>query len=432
MKKETSPSPIVDLGLSSLAGDEPHAVRPVIDAPNVLAAFDWIDSQRERRMLPTALIAERAVSVIAGVSPALRSEQLQVRIDRLITALDSPEQQLSEELVARLHSACRGELEVSAPQVSTELPASNTPPDFPPRAASTQSIDANAPVEKEPPSDWSRFAEKLSALQKGREGEVNGSGRGPVLPAYKETRRPVWTMPALGLFLALIFFLSVRAKQAPELGDQFRFARLRAEPKLAPTTADDLMIPRMEPLINVSSLSSLAYEISIQTPAARTSQSNAARVIPVRQPVLPDFPQPQVAAPVAVDPPQKESLNIGTSTEPAALREIQIEPEAPQQENTFEFPPFINKPKEKPETSRSAGGTYGGFGGEVRRFNPARRFSITAATQVMSRPSYWAPRVGGLDPGDSVLVDARMGNWFRIVGEMGGPAYILAQDAVPE
>jgi hypothetical protein len=90
------------------------------------------------------------------------------------------------------------------------------------------------------------------------------------------------------------------------------------------------------------------------------------------------------------------------------------------QENVIDFPPFVHR---KPGADNKAPHD------ELERFESTRRYTITAATQIMSSPSYWAPKLGTLNPGETVNVEAKIGVWLRIRNRAGNISYILAQDA---
>lgn len=55
-------------------------------------------------------------------------------------------------------------------------------------------------------------------------------------------------------------------------------------------------------------------------------------------------------------------------------------------------------------------------------------YEVRINTTVMDRPSFKGRTVADLYVGDRVMVEARVGKWFRILSQKGAPGYVMGQD----
>ena len=86
--------------------------------------------------------------------------------------------------------------------------------------------------------------------------------------------------------------------------------------------------------------------------------------------------------------------------------------------------------KSSPTTGRSASATQTRKEAlPFEKFSGGKVYSIIVATRVMDRPSFRTVPIAKLQRGDTVLVEAQVGDWLKLRSKKGSPGYILAQDA---
>jgi len=69
------------------------------------------------------------------------------------------------------------------------------------------------------------------------------------------------------------------------------------------------------------------------------------------------------------------------------------------------------------------------FGHEVENLPANTHYRIARTTPIMTTPSLFAGSIAELNRGDTVLVEARIGNWLRLRSKSGEAGYIHIEDA---
>jgi hypothetical protein len=167
--------------------------------------------------------------------------------------------------------------------------------------------------------------------------------------------------------------------------------------------------PALSPRDPVGDLSALYYSIEAATPQMPSATIETAPVSSSE----PRTPQPTPAA----TPRPKERVNTSGPIEGEEYRR---------------------------GAARSASGSMSGMEPPPQPYLPGRKapptpfdrhievheYKVIAPTNVVASPSYVAMVLGRLEPGDTVLVESRVGAWIRLRSRRGNPGYVLAQDVV--
>lgn len=225
----------------------------------------------------------------------------------------------------------------------------------------------------------------------------------PPTPAPVETKRrsrvvPLMLAAAVAVLCGLIFLFRSSLLSGP--------TQMASELFIRDTSASEQIFPSIEPRDAVGNLSALFYSIDGQ-------QGDVAPPQPTQVSAATDTKESQVAA---VQPqPSKERINTKTPVE---------------------GPEFQQGASQDPrrETPRLPSGSDGRNPSASDR-TPFDRdskgtvYRITTRTNVLATPSYVSQVLGRLEPGDQILVDGKVGNWYRVRSRQGKDGYVIATNA---
>lgn len=239
------------------------------------------------------------------------------------------------------------------------------------------------------------------------------------VPAVPETRpspkRRIGTMAAALCAAALALGIALR------WGMLYGPTTLAKESFIQESVALQQTFPELEPRDPVGNLSALFY--AIDEPAAATNSANSAAPQPAPgQGQGKDAPVPSGPPPPAAVEQKPRALEKINTKGPVEGREYR---EGVARSNTGDNPRLPGAPGRRDGSSPDQPAARTPFDRDVQ----GKLYQVTVRTNVVSSPSYVSKVMGRLEPGDQVLVDGRVGEWFRVRSRQGKDGYVLAQNA---
>lgn len=219
------------------------------------------------------------------------------------------------------------------------------------------------------------------------------------------------------------------------LGITLRWGLLYGPTSLAQETfihesvALEQSFPELEPRDPVGNLSALFYVIdepAADKPADAGAAKPASQAADSGASGVQTAPQPSAAPPSAAAPP------AAIAQKPRPLEKVNTKGPVEGQEyrdgvtrsNKGEDPRLPGGPGRRESSSSGQPSARTPFDRDVQ----GQVYRVTVRTNVVSGPSYVSKVLGRLEPGDQVLVDGRVGEWFRVRSRQGKDGYVLAQN----
>jgi hypothetical protein len=375
----------INLGLEELV-ETPSLSEPK-DLVFLLNQLESLAQQLVNKSLPRALIAEQLLSIKTDLGGVSESDQSVILFNKLRESLLANDASFS---LSR--------------ETSQKLLAPNEPKHKLPITAPISNREA--PLLAEPASDLAQFSSLVRSIDEKRKTTLAESTTPVSLLSHIRSRISKTSLIAICITLLFtICFVIFRYSREPE--NRITFLPITQSDTLIKLSEKTLTLPSFNPISEIGSLSSLAYEL--QSKQALPNDQRKVRLKSTSDDSVNSRP---------------EALQIGVQDEPVQVREMQVKPEQKLPENEIDFPPYRTN---KPAPSLNAP-LLPADGHAVDKFSIARPYTAVVPTDIMPRPSYYGQSVGALRSGQQILVDALIGPWVRIRLADGRPGFVLAQD----